>query len=100
MPKANAPTGSHANAEFAAKVVCMSEEPQDIDVGQLMEVICGYRKERYRFERIVSLMTFSGWLRWPKDTEILRRSGSSPQRTSLPLLTGGFSKYPRPNASE
>jgi hypothetical protein len=33
-----------------------------IDVADLMEVICGYRKEAFPFEKYVAIMTFSSWL--------------------------------------
>jgi hypothetical protein len=73
----------------------MSEGPQDIDVGQLMEVICGYRKERYRFERIVSLLTFSGWLRWPNDSEILSQVRLISAANVITAVDRGLFKVPK-----
>jgi hypothetical protein len=44
---------------------------EDIDIGKLIDVICKYRKERYRFERYVALLTFSSWLHAPKRPHVV-----------------------------
>jgi hypothetical protein len=41
-----------------------SETPH-IDVGRLIEILSGLRKEEYPFQRYVALLTFSTWLGWP-----------------------------------
>jgi hypothetical protein len=45
-----------------------------VDVPRLMEVICGYEKERYPFEKYVALMTFGVWLLIPKEEDFVRRA--------------------------
>jgi hypothetical protein len=47
---------------------------EHVDIPRLMEVICGFRKERYPFERYVALMTFSVWLVIPKEEDCVRRA--------------------------
>jgi hypothetical protein len=48
--------------------------PKLIDVADLIEVICGLRQEAYPYERYVSLLTFSAWLRWPSDPDIIKQA--------------------------
>jgi hypothetical protein len=40
-------------------------EPFQLDLADLMEVICQYRRERFSFERHVAAMTFCAWLHYP-----------------------------------
>jgi hypothetical protein len=41
-----------------------------VDIPHLMEVICGYQKEVYPFERYVAMLTFTTWLHSPAQAEI------------------------------
>ena len=45
-----------------------------VDIPDLIEVICGYRKELFPFEKYVALMAFSTWLRAPVLHEIVLQS--------------------------
>jgi hypothetical protein len=45
---------------------------QDVDIPDLIKVICDYRTERYPYERYVALPTFSMWLSAPKVPETVR----------------------------
>jgi hypothetical protein len=45
---------------------------QDVDIPDLIKVICDYRKERYQYERYVALLTFSMWLSAPKAPKTVR----------------------------
>jgi hypothetical protein len=45
----------------------------DVDIPDLMEVVCDHRKEAFPFEKYVALMTFSTWLRAPRQPEIVRQ---------------------------
>lgn len=49
-------------------------DPKHVDVPRLMEVICELKSEKYLFEKIVSLLTFSTWLMIPKESEYVRRA--------------------------
>jgi len=81
---ANQPEPMHPSArERAASarllgIIHMSSkdkgDPEHVDIPRLMEVICGFRKERYPFEKYVALMTFSVWLVIPKEIEHVRRA--------------------------
>ena len=46
----------------------------DIDLGDLMEVICNYRAETYKFERQIALRTFSAWVLWPNQLGIINQA--------------------------
>jgi hypothetical protein len=47
------------------------ESLPDINVGQLIEIICGYREETYPFEQYVCFLTFSTWLHTAADPELV-----------------------------
>jgi hypothetical protein len=49
-------------------------DPEHVDLPRLIEVICGFRKERYPFEKYVALLTFSVWLLIPKEDDCVRRA--------------------------
>jgi hypothetical protein len=51
-----------------------SANSSDIDVPDLMSVLCDFRKERFPFEKYVSLMTFSTWLHVPEHPNIVAQS--------------------------
>jgi hypothetical protein len=44
-----------------------------IAIEEVIETICGIRAERFPFEKIVALITFSVWLNWPDKPEIVRQ---------------------------
>jgi hypothetical protein len=46
----------------------------NIDIGDLMEVICNYRKEKYQFERHIALRTFCAWVLWPNQLGIINHA--------------------------
>jgi hypothetical protein len=47
---------------------------EEIDIGKLIDVICEYRKESYRFERYVALRTFSSWLHAPTRPHVVNHA--------------------------
>jgi len=46
----------------------------DVDVADLIKVICKIRQERYRFERHIALRTFSAWVFWPTNSRIIHHA--------------------------
>jgi hypothetical protein len=46
----------------------------DVDIADLMEVICDCRKEAFPFEKYVSIMTFSTWLHWPNSQDVVSQA--------------------------
>jgi hypothetical protein len=46
-------------------------ESSHIDVGRLIEILSGLRKEEYPFQRYVALLTFSTWLGWPSAPNVV-----------------------------
>jgi hypothetical protein len=51
-----------------------SSTSSGVNIPDLMEVICDYRKEAFPFEKYVALMTFSTWLHAPIEPEIVLQS--------------------------
>jgi hypothetical protein len=47
-----------------------SSKSSELDVAQLMEILCGIQKEQYPFQRYVALFTFCAWLAWPTDSKV------------------------------
>ncbi|UGY17993.1 hypothetical protein HAP48_0011480 [Bradyrhizobium septentrionale] len=45
-----------------------------IDVGDLIAVLIGVRRERYAYEKHIALMTFATWLQYPNDQEVLQHA--------------------------
>jgi hypothetical protein len=50
-------------------------DPEHVDLPRLIEVICGFKDERYPFEKHVALMTLSVWLLIPKEEGCVRQAG-------------------------
>jgi hypothetical protein len=46
----------------------------DVDVQDLISIICNYRKEAFPFERFLALLTFASWLHWPSEPEIVNQA--------------------------
>jgi hypothetical protein len=46
---------------------------KSIGIEELIGTICGNRAEKFPFEKIVALITFSVWLRWPDKPEVVRQ---------------------------
>lgn len=40
----------------------------EIDVQDIITLLCRFREERYQFERPLALVAFSAWTMWPNDT--------------------------------
>jgi hypothetical protein len=52
-------------------VIMNPSQTSEIDISQLMEIICGIRPERYPFQRYVALMVFSTWSAWPDASNVV-----------------------------
>jgi hypothetical protein len=50
----------------------VSKSPSKIDILDLISLICLYRKEAYRFERHLALLTFGLWVVEPNDLKFVR----------------------------
>jgi hypothetical protein len=69
-------------------------DPDHVGVPQLMEVICGLKKERYPFERYVALMTFGVWLRIPKEEDYVQRSELISAASIILAINNGTLRVP------
>jgi hypothetical protein len=67
-------------------------EPKQVDLTDLMEVICGYRRERFSFERLVAAMTFSAWLHFPLDPDMVEFGRLMAAANVIRALKNGFLK--------
>lgn len=45
-----------------------------IDVTDLIQVLCNLRAEHFEFERHVALRTFSAWISWPTEPEVINQA--------------------------
>jgi hypothetical protein len=46
----------------------------EVNIGDLMEVICNHRQEAYKFERHIALRTFSAWVLWPNQLGVVSQA--------------------------
>ena len=51
-----------------------SSSPSDINVTDLIETICGFRKETYPYERQIALLTFAAWTLFPNRLEVMNQA--------------------------
>lgn len=47
---------------------------KNVDVADLITLICGYRDERFPQERALALLTFGAWSLWPKEPDVAQRA--------------------------
>jgi hypothetical protein len=72
-----------------------AQSASDVDVGQLMEVICGFRKEVYPFEKYTALVTFSTWLRWHQHPDVVDIAGVVAAAHVILAIEDGEIKVPK-----
>jgi hypothetical protein len=63
----------YADSEALPGALLKDSKTDSIAIEEVIETICGIRPERFPFEKIVALITFSVWLHWPDKLEIIQQ---------------------------
>ena len=61
-----------------------------VDITDLIRILCGFRRERFKFEKDIAFRTFNAWMLWPDQPDVVYQAQIISAGLIIKAIKGGF----------